>query len=84
MNNSLQAQDKPSFNTSGFKGEIPDFETQVKENMREVGIRPPEQILFDEKIHRFPTNEKSNDTAGWYIFFKNSIPAGTFGIGELM
>jgi len=54
-------------------------EDQVVRYMRECGYIPPVEIVFDGQIHRFSTNGKPSDKAGWYIFFNSPIPAGAFG-----
>ncbi|GAB6193133.1 AAA family ATPase [Desulfocastanea catecholica] len=47
--------------------------------MQQAGLIPPDEIIADGKIHRFPCNGRKNDTAGWYLYFGDSIPAGSFG-----
>jgi putative DNA primase/helicase len=44
-----------------------------------AGLTPPEVIISDGKIHRFSTNGKGSDKAGWYILHLDNIPAGSFG-----
>ena len=44
-----------------------------------AGLTPPDTIIADGKIHRFSTNGKSSDDAGWYILHLDNIPAGSFG-----
>lgn len=61
---------------STFAIDEPDI--QARRIMREKGINPP-SIYFDGKIHRFPTSDKKNDDAGWYILFNDGIPCGLFG-----
>jgi putative DNA primase/helicase len=43
------------------------------------GLNPPDVIEIDGKLHRFPSNGKRGDDAGWYVFYANGIPAGAFG-----
>lgn len=52
---------------------------QFCQAMRAAGITPPDAIEPDGKIHRFPTNDKSGDTSGWFILYGDGIPAGRFG-----
>lgn len=53
---------------------------QFKAEIVGAGMRPPETIVADGKIHRFSTNGKPSDTAGWYILhLDNNNPAGSFG-----
>ena len=54
-------------------------ETQFKRAMLECGITPPDYIEADGKLHRFSTNGKSHDKAGWYILYGGRVPAGSFG-----
>ena len=44
-----------------------------------AGLTPPDSIIADGKIHRFTTNGKRGDDAGWYILHLDNIPAGSFG-----
>ena len=44
-----------------------------------AGLTPPDTIIADGKIHRFSTNGKGGDDAGWYILHLDNIPAGSFG-----
>lgn len=47
--------------------------------IRAAGIDPPDAIKIDGRIHRFPTNDRRGDDAGWYVCHGGSIPAGAFG-----
>jgi putative DNA primase/helicase len=44
-----------------------------------AGLTPPDTIIADGKIHRFSTNGKRGDDAGWYILHQDNVPAGSFG-----
>lgn len=45
-----------------------------------AGLTPPSEILSDGKLHRFPSNGKRGDDAGWYVLHGDGdIPAGAFG-----
>ena len=44
-----------------------------------AGLQAPDAIIADGKIHRFTTNGKRGDDAGWYILHLDHIPAGNFG-----
>ena len=44
-----------------------------------AGLTPPDTIIADGKIHRFTTNGKRGDDAGWYILHLDNTPAGSFG-----
>ena len=46
----------------------------------EAGITPPERVEIDGHFHRFPTNGKNGDTAGWYVLNDlGTIVTGVFG-----
>ena len=42
-----------------------------------AGIKPPQNVVIDGQIHRFSTNDKIGDNAGWYVL-KNH---GDFNFG---
>ncbi|MFZ0494146.1 MAG: toprim domain-containing protein [Methylocella sp.] len=44
-----------------------------------AGLNPPKVIEPNGKLHRFASNGKPNDDAGWYVFHDDGIPAGAFG-----
>lgn len=44
-----------------------------------AGITPPVTVIPDGKIHRFQSDDKHDDFAGWYVLFGNALPAGRFG-----
>jgi putative DNA primase/helicase len=45
----------------------------------DAGIEPPDEIIADGGVHRFATNGKRGDDAGWYVLHSDGIPAGAFG-----
>jgi len=47
--------------------------------MRAAGIEPPSEIIPDGKIHRFSTNGKKKDDAGWYVLHLDGFFCGNFG-----
>jgi putative DNA primase/helicase len=47
--------------------------------MQAAGITPPDVIQADGALHRFSTNGKLDDDAGWYVHHGNGIPSGVFG-----
>jgi len=53
-------------------------EEQIESAMFSAGVRPPSNIIFDGKIHRFD-GDKNGDKVCWYILFSDGIPAGRFG-----
>ena len=44
-----------------------------------AGLTPPSEIFGDGKLHRFASNGKARDKAGWYVFHDDERPAGRFG-----
>lgn len=44
-----------------------------------AGLTPPDTIMDDGQRHRFATNGRQSDGAGWYILHADGIPAGAFG-----
>jgi phage/plasmid primase-like uncharacterized protein/KaiC/GvpD/RAD55 family RecA-like ATPase len=57
-------------------------EDQLKDAMLSAGLKPPEAIHLDGKVHRFNSGtkgEKGHDKPGWYIAFNDGVPAGRFG-----
>jgi putative DNA primase/helicase len=56
-----------------------DFTHRFSQFIAEVGIDPPVEIIPDGRLHRFPTNGKASDMAGWYVLHGGEVPAGVFG-----
>jgi putative DNA primase/helicase len=52
---------------------------QFSQAIRGAGLHPPEVIEPDGKLHRFASNGKRSDDAGWYLLHGDGIPAGSFG-----
>jgi phage/plasmid primase-like uncharacterized protein/KaiC/GvpD/RAD55 family RecA-like ATPase len=55
---------------------------QLKDAMLGAGLKPPEAIHLDGKVHRFNSGTKGeggHDKPGWYIVFSDGVPAGRFG-----
>lgn len=42
-------------------------------------MRPPAEIIADGSLHRFPSDGKPGDDAGWYVLHSEPIPAGAYG-----
>ena len=57
------------------------FEMDFIQAIKNAGLPPPLNILKDAQFHRFPTNDKINDDAGWYILKETptGIMLGAFG-----
>jgi len=50
--------------------------------IRASGLPAPSEIIADGRLHRFSTNSRSSDDAGWYVLFDDvfgDCPAGAFG-----
>ena len=57
-----------------------DASSQFSDAIRAAGLTPPPAIKADGDLHRFPSNGKRGDDAGWYILhIDGDIPAGAFG-----
>lgn len=52
---------------------------QFRDAIHAAGLTPPDTVLADGKLHRFASNGKARDDAGWYVFHGDGIPAGSFG-----
>jgi putative DNA primase/helicase len=52
---------------------------QFRAAIAKAGLTLPELIAADGKLHRFPSDGRRCDKAGWYIFHTGDIPAGAFG-----
>jgi putative DNA primase/helicase len=52
---------------------------QFRTAIYNAGLTPPEVIKADGKLHRFASNGKRHDDAGWYVYYNDGIPAGAFG-----
>ena len=52
---------------------------QFRTALHNAGLTPPEVVEADGKLHRFATNDKRRDNAGWYVFYGDGLPAGAFG-----
>lgn len=55
------------------------IEAQLSEAIRSAGLHPPHDFFFDGHIHRFSTNGKAGDDAGWYVIYPEHPVAGAFG-----
>lgn len=54
-------------------------EMQFISAIQKTGISPPDHIIADGEIHRFSSNGKPLDEAGWYVLHDDGIAAGSFG-----
>jgi len=53
--------------------------SQFCDAIQAAGLTPPDVIAPDGKLHRFASNGKRGDDAGWYVLHGDGIPAGSFG-----
>ena len=56
---------------------------QFRSAIAGVGLTPPDTIEADGEVHRFASNGKRGDDAGWYVLHGDGLPAGTFGCWRL-
>lgn len=52
---------------------------QFRDAIRAAGLVPPDDIQADGKLHRFPSNGKRKDDAGYYVLHPDGLAAGHFG-----
>ena len=62
---------------------IHEFAGQFRQAISDAGLCAPETVEADGVLHRFSSNGKRNDTAGWYVLFSDPVPAGVFGCWRL-
>ena len=56
------------------------FEDQFLQSITESGIKPPDNFAADGEIHRFSTNNKAGDKAGWCVLKDlGFVVIGSFG-----
>ena len=53
--------------------------SDFREAIRSADLQPPEEIVADGAIHRFPSDGRRGDDAGWYVLHADGIPAGCYG-----
>ena len=64
------------------QGRSPDYAAGLevfRSEISKAGLNIPNELIADERIHRFASNGKPSDNAGWYVLFPDGIAAGTFG-----
>lgn len=54
-------------------------EMQFINAIQQSGMTAPKQVLADGEIHRFSSNGKTTDEAGWYVLHDDGIAAGSYG-----
>jgi putative DNA primase/helicase len=52
---------------------------QFTDAIRASGLESPDTIEDDGKLHRFATNGKRGHDSGWYVYYGDGIPVGSFG-----
>jgi len=53
--------------------------SQFADAIRAAGLSPPDVIEADGELHRFASNGKRDDDAGYYVLHLDGVPAGHFG-----
>ena len=64
------------------QGRSPEYAAGIEGFRSEIlkaGLSLPNDIIDDGRIHRFSSNGKPTDNAGWYVLFTDGIAAGAFG-----
>jgi putative DNA primase/helicase len=56
-----------------------DAQLKFRSAIESAGLTPPDAIEADGELHRFASNGKRSDLAGWYVLHGDGIPAGVFG-----
>lgn len=56
-----------------------DAAEQFRNAIVAAGLTAPDEIQADGNLHRFPSNGKRSDLAGWYVLHADGVPAGAFG-----
>ena len=56
-----------------------DCAQDFQDAIRAAGLEPPREIFADGALHRFSSNGKRGDEAGWYVLHGDGVPAGVFG-----
>lgn len=57
-------------------------ELQLRDAIEDAGLRPPDRIVMDGKLHRFESGTKGrpgHSKPGWYVAYGDGVPAGKFG-----
>jgi putative DNA primase/helicase len=52
---------------------------QFRDAIRAAGLTPPDAINDDGELHRFASDGKRGNDAGWYVLHGDGVPAGIFG-----
>ena len=65
----------PNYHQNNVHKELESF----RKAMLEYGLVPPTEIVADGKFHRFSTNGKPSDDAGWYVLNEFPFAVGSFG-----
>lgn len=59
--------------------EVGTIEHQFLSAIEAAGLNTPDEIIADGLIHRFSTNGRSDDDAGWYVLHNKDVAIGFFG-----
>lgn len=75
----LLSKRQPASHAKNYTNNLNDFHQEIIN----AGLTPPAKIIDDGQIHRFSSNGKRGDSAGWYRFYPDGVPAGSFGCWRL-
>ena len=75
----IESSQRPVDQTPVSYEQAEDYCAQFLEAIQAAGLGPPDEIIADGEIHRFASNGKRGDDAGWYVMFDGALPAGRFG-----
>jgi phage/plasmid primase-like uncharacterized protein len=87
MSNSTIEKALGACNTEGFDTDTCELNSATSRTPEQefqaaivaAGLIPPYEIIADGEIHRFSTNGKVDDDAGWYVLHVDGMAAGVFG-----
>ena len=69
----------PNYHQNNVHKELESF----RKAMLEYGLVPPTEIVADGKFHRFSTNGKPSDDAGWYVLNEFLLQSDPLVVGEV-
>jgi len=83
-NNTARSEVAPLLRPAGGAPlNTPAHEQHFREAIAGAGLTPPEYIVSDGAIHRFSSDGRRRDDAGWYVFFLDGVATGIFGCWRL-
>ena len=79
MENSIEPMTEGLLSQSNFTSDYADQIGDFRLAIQKAGLPPPAKIVSDGLFHRFPTNGRPKDDAGWYVLKNQPFLAGSFG-----